>query len=298
MAPPQSTSLRAPGRFVRPGDRLTRAVRVLTSEDTADLEELVARDHVAHIFVRAQLDAHGSAAPAAGPLVLGYYDDGELTSACWVGMNIVPLTCTPIQAKRFGEAALRLGRRFSSVFGPAEAVRGIWDVLRFGSQTAFDIRPSQPLLATGHPPQIAPVATVRPAIPAEYDVVLPACAAMFQEELGYSPFGGGGSQYRQRVLNLIDRGQSLVDISPDGAVIFKADLGTVTRHATQIQGVWLAPEHRGRGLAAGYMSAVVRHALTVAPVASLYVNDFNAPAIAAYERVGFERVGEYSTVLF
>ncbi|RZU61905.1 GNAT family N-acetyltransferase [Zhihengliuella halotolerans] len=273
-------------------------MRVLTSEDTADLEGLVARDPVAHIFVRAQLDAHGSAAPAGGPLVLGYYDDGELTSACWVGMNIVPLTSTPIQAKRFGEAALRLGRRYSSVFGPAEAVRGIWDVLRFGSQAAFDIRPSQPLLATGVPPRIAPVATVRPAIPAEYDVVLPACAAMFQEELGYSPFGGGGFQYRQRVLNLIERGQSLVDISPQGPIIFKADLGTVTRQVSQIQGVWLAPEHRGRGLAAGYMSAVVHHALTVAPVASLYVNDFNAPAIAAYERVGFERVGEYSTVLF
>jgi predicted GNAT family acetyltransferase len=27
------------------------------------------------------------------------------------------------------------------------------------------------------------------------------------------------------------------------------------------------------------------------------VNDFNAPAIALYERVGFERVGEFQTIL-
>jgi predicted GNAT family acetyltransferase len=31
---------------------------------------------------------------------------------------------------------------------------------------------------------------------------------------------------------------------------------------------------------------------------SLYVNDFNAPARAAYERVGFREVGRYASVLF
>ncbi|GHD07563.1 N-acetyltransferase GCN5 [Zhihengliuella salsuginis] len=271
---------------------------MLSGEDTADLSGLVDRDPVAHIFVRAQLDVHGSAAPEGGPLVLGYFDDGQLTSACWVGANIVPLNCTALQAKRFGEAVLRLGRSFSSLFGPASAVRGMWEVLRFGPQTAFDIRASQPLLATGCPPAVPPAATVRPSVPEEYDAVLPACAAMFQEELGYSPLGGGGGAYRQRVRSLIDQGHSFVDIAPDGAVIFKSELGTVTRHVTQIQGVWMSPEFRGRGLAAGYMAAVVRHALMIAPVTSLYVNDFNAPALAAYQRVGFEKVGDFATVLF
>ncbi len=34
------------------------------------------------------------------------------------------------------------------------------------------------------------------------------------------------------------------------------------------------------------------------PVVSLYVNDYNAPALATYRRVGFEQVGTYATVLF
>jgi predicted GNAT family acetyltransferase len=37
---------------------------------------------------------------------------------------------------------------------------------------------------------------------------------------------------------------------------------------------------------------------TLAPTVSLYVNDFNAPAIAAYDAVGFERVGMFATVMF
>jgi hypothetical protein len=30
----------------------------------------------------------------------------------------------------------------------------------------------------------------------------------------------------------------------------------------------------------------------------LYVNDFNAPARAAYSRVGFHEVGEFTSILF
>jgi hypothetical protein len=46
------------------------------------------------------------------------------------------------------------------------------------------------------------------------------------------------------------------------------------------------------------MAAVVLAALRLAPVVSLYVNDFNAPARAAYCRVGFTQAGTFMSVLF
>ena len=56
---------------------------------------------------------------------------------------------------------------------------------------------------------------------------------------------------------------------------------------------------RGRGLANGGMAAVVVAAQqTIAPVVSLYVNDFNTPARAAYTKVGFAEVGTFMSVLF
>jgi uncharacterized protein len=81
--------------------------------------------------------------------------------------------------------------------------------------------------------------------------------------------------------------------------VFKAEIGAVSRAACQVQGVWVAPSRRGRGIGAAGTAAVVEYARTsIAPVVSLYVNDFNQSARAAYRRVGFREVGRYASVLF
>jgi predicted GNAT family acetyltransferase len=73
----------------------------------------------------------------------------------------------------------------------------------------------------------------------------------------------------------------------------------VTPAGAQVQGVWVAPPFRGRGLAAPGMAEVVETVRReIAPVVSLYVNGFNTRAVRAYERVGFRTVGVYATVLF
>ena len=122
---------------------------------------------------------------------------------------------------------------------------------------------------------------------------------MFTEEVGVSPEAGdGGALYRSRVAELIRIGRSYARIE-DGRVVFKAEIGAVTPLACQIQGVWVHPDLRGRGHAVAGMAAVVKHALDCfAPVVSLYVNDYNVPARAAYRKVGFKEVDTFMSVLF
>ena len=82
-------------------------------------------------------------------------------------------------------------------------------------------------------------------------------------------------------------------------VVFKAEVGSVTPHVCQVQGVWVPPDLRGRGLAARGMAAVAKISLaSIAPVVTLYVNDYNAPARAAYLRAGFTETGTFMSVLF
>ena len=82
-------------------------------------------------------------------------------------------------------------------------------------------------------------------------------------------------------------------------MLFKAEIGSATERACQVQGVWVDPARRGEGLSVAGMAAVVALALdAVAPVVSLYVNDYNLPARRAYARVGFTEVGAFTSVLF
>jgi len=100
------------------------------------------------------------------------------------------------------------------------------------------------------------------------------------------------------VAELVSSGRAFARFE-DGEVVFKAEIGAATPDACQVQGVWVRPDRRGEGLCAPGMAAVVEHAQArIAPVVTLYVNDYNLPARSAYRRVGFRQIGEFATVLF
>ena len=63
--------------------------------------------------------------------------------------------------------------------------------------------------------------------------------------------------------------------------------------------MWVDPALRGRGLGAAGMAGVIDLAQAhIAPVVSLYVNNYNHAAVGAYLQVGFEIVGTFATILF
>ncbi|MBT2536788.1 GNAT family N-acetyltransferase [Arthrobacter sp. ISL-69] len=275
------------------------SIRVLSGPDTAMLRELARTDVVANVFILSHLAATGSAAPTlGGASIFGVFDGDDLVGACWAGANLVPVQLDPELAGLVAEHAHRSGRRFASIFGPADTVLAIYEQLEQLGQAAHEVRADQPLMTITEPPAVLANTDLGFGQLADFDRILPACAAMFEEEVGYSPFLGGREFYSRRVEGLIRQGHSLVHLNADGQVLFKAELGAVTADVTQVQGVWMNPSFRGLGLSAGYMAAVVELAQQLAPVTSLYVNDYNARARATYERVGFRQVGTFATVLF
>jgi uncharacterized protein len=277
----------------------TASLRVLDLRDRIAVDALLARDPVAHVFVTSRVHTAGFEPWRLGGEIWGYVVDGRIESLCYSGANLVPVEATPDAVAAFADRARRQGRRCSSLVGPAHEVLPLWDLLEPSWGQAREVRANQPLMAATGRPLVEPDPAVRLVRPDELDVVLPACVAMFTEEVGVSPLAGdGGAGYRARVGELVFSGRSFARIE-DGRVVFKAEVGAVTAHACQVQGVWVAPELRGRGLAGPGMAAVVQACVDrLAPVVSLYVNDYDAPALATYRRVGFSRVGTFATVLF
>jgi predicted GNAT family acetyltransferase len=218
---------------------------------------------------------------------------------CYSGANLVPVGDDIGALRAFAERARRQGRRCSSIVGPESAVAPLWQALLPHWGEARDVRPSQPLMATSQPSLVEPDPCVRRVEPEQLDVLLPASVAMFTEEVGVSPeVGGGGALYRARVAEIVGSGRAFARIE-DERVIFKAEIGAATGAACQVQGVWVDPALRGTGLGTAGMAAVVNEALSsIAPVVSLYVNDYNEPARRAYAKVGMADIGSFMSVLF
>jgi predicted GNAT family acetyltransferase len=277
--------------------RTSSPVRTLGLGDVQHAMEVCARDPVTNVFVAARILEGGL---SSGRVAVLGYDDGDEQGLCWAGANIVPVECTPAMVVAFAEKVARRRRSASSLCGPADAVLHLWSLLEPEWGQAREVRAVQPVLTMAVSPSAAGVAAdplVRAALDHELDLVVPAAAAMFTEEIGYPPYQGSDRAYRTAVAQLIRDRRTLVRVE-DGQVVFKADIGSVALGVAQVQGVWVHPDRRGRGLAVPAMAAVVDYARRhLAPTVTLYVNDFNAPALATYRRVGFVRTGTFATVL-
>jgi predicted GNAT family acetyltransferase len=280
----------------------TPTARVLDESDEPAVHRLLATDPIAACVLAGRVEAAGTAPASLGAPLWGFGTGRMLDAVCLAGANLIPFAVPGAEraaAVAFAERARRAGRRCSTIVGPAASVAPLWDLLLPHWGPARDHRPRQPLMAIDRAPAVVPEPRVRPVRPEELETLLPAAVAMFTEEVGVSPLRvDGGVGYRARVAELVRAGQSLAWME-DGEVLFKAEIGAVSRAVCQVQGVWVAPAHRGRGIGTAGTAAVVEYARTaIAPVVSLYVNDFNQAARAAYRRVGFREVGLYASVLF
>ncbi|MEH0840868.1 GNAT family N-acetyltransferase [Micromonospora sp. CPCC 205711] len=278
---------------------LTVPVRQLGESERRAVERLLDLDPFAGAQVAERVAARGLAWWRAEGRILGYGARRSLESICWLGGNLTPVLATESAVAAFAEQLATEERICSSIVGRADAVLGLWDRLADHWGPARDVRANQPLLAADALPQVAADPEVRQVRAGEVDRLFPAAVAMYTEEVGVSPLTeDGGRAYRRRVADLVRAGRAYARFV-DGRVVFKAELAVVTRRTAQIQGVWVAPEWRGKGIATAAMAGVVRDALLrVAPTVSLYVNDFNLPARRVYERCGFRPVGTLATVLF
>lgn len=276
-------------------------VRVLGPPDRDAFVALAQRDPVVNVFAEHRARMTNLDERWLGGQVWGLFRDGELVAGCHVAANLVPVQCSDEDAAAFAEVALDRRWNIGTIVGPVDAVRTMWRTL----EDAWPALPreerwTQPHLELSSAPRVAPCPDVRVTTPADLDVLHPACVAMYTEEVGVSPEseGGGADFYRARVQQLIGRGWSFASFDGDG-VVFKAEVACASSHAAQVQGVWVRPDRRGQGLAAPGMAAVVAQVQAgIAPVVSLYVNDWNAPARAAYERVGFTRTATFATLMF
>lgn len=282
--------------------RSDNRVRTLADGDRAEFARLVAADPLVNVRVAARLRrVAGLAANQLGGDVLGVRDDdGRLVAAAVHAGNLVPIGGGPNEWTALGQALARRARRCTAIVGRVDAVDTLWAHVAVSWGPARAVRDRQPLLMldrAGAPR--GGDSRVRLVGSDDLDAYLEASAAMFTAELGVAPhLVTGAADYRRRVAGLVRQRRALAIVESDGAVLFKADVGAISAHTCQLAGVWVRPDQRGRGIGTAALAPVLRHALTLAPTVSLYVNHFNVPARRMYARLGMRPVTDLATVLF
>ncbi len=280
-------------------------IRTLGPADLDAFLELVARNPVVNVFAEYRARTTRLEPRWLGGEMWGRWSDGELVAALHLGANVVPIECTEDDARAFAEHAGSRPRSMSTIVGEHDAVAAFWEVVQGSWNRPREFRWQQPHLEWRAPTDAGAVDTVaadesvRRTERSDLDVLYPACVAMYTEEVGVSPeIGSGADLYRARVLQLMSRGWSFARFD-EGHVTFKAEVACASPTAAQIQGVWVRPERRGEGLSETGMAAVVELVRReIAPEVSLYLNEWNTPALKSYTRVGFVRTATFSTILF
>jgi GNAT superfamily N-acetyltransferase len=223
--------------------------------------------------------------------VSGFAENGRLTALCHVGANVVP---SGDDCGRFAAAAAR--GRARMIIGDERPVTELWNVVGTRMPEPRDDRPGQPVYVIHDPPEPGDTG-VRPANERDYELLLPACAAAHEEEIGIDPIARDPEGFRWRTRSQIEEGRSWAWIE-DSSILFKAEASAWTPSAVQLQQVWVDPPVRNRGYAQRGMRDLIRLLLERVPNVCLFVRPENAPAIRVYEAVGMRRQGSYRSLIF
>jgi ribosomal protein S18 acetylase RimI-like enzyme len=267
-------------------------VRPIGREDQALALSALDRHPVRDVFIASRI-LHDGALTALGPSPLwGAFDGGHLRGLLHVGPNLVPATEDEAACEALATAA---GGLYPTrmVVGERLTVELLWSMIGASFPAPREVRRRQFVYAVEpdrlvRGPRARDGGRARLAERSDEDQVLKLSAAMYTEEMGENPMARDPDGYRRRVRMLIARGWTYV-YERSGRLQFKMDVGCASKLTAQIQGVYVPPELRGHGVGTTAMTACCDLAFARHPNLSLYVNDFNAPAVALYERIGFTR---------
>ncbi len=270
-------------------------IRELNSSDLNSLLNCVQKDLYTHLFVASRASEVLSRKTSAS--VLGYFEDGNLESAIMYGPNLVPVNMTEIASAEFGKFLGQLTNRCASIVGAKSDVVSIWSNVKSFFPEPRLLRETQILFVLENVLPILPDTKVRSVDDSDLEAYVSASIEMFAGEVGLVP--ADLVEYRQRVRSQIVAKFSYGWFSEDGRVLFKVDVGSKFDGACQLQGVWLHPDLRGKGYSTQLLHMAINliqkeHATKI----TLYVNDFNSPAIALYQRLGFTNHNEFQTIFF
>ena len=220
--------------------------------------------------------------------------EGRLEGVALVGHAVYVAADTPRALKAFAliaqgqhNAHMILGEqamvgRFWSHYAPAGQAPRV-----FSREVLFEQR--WPVSAP------EPVAGLRLATLDDLLLVMPVHAAMAYEESGVNPIDVDLHGFRMRCARRIEHGRVWVLVE-GGNLLFKADIASDTPECVYLEGVYVEPASRQRGLGLRSLTQLGCNLLERTKTVGALVNEQNLVAQALFQKAGYKLRGRYDTV--
>lgn len=270
------------------------SLRAVTDEEAREVTAFLNREPLVNVYLLSRLEEEHTAAAAQ---IFAVRHEGEIVMVASLATNVVLAAASDERQARIESAAALIADRIitrvlpvRAIISPSHLVEPLWESLRERLDPPTVIRMVQPIYAIRPRLDFPDLQTARYSTGSDLDRLVPACAAMHKEEVGIDPLLRDPAGYRERIRELVEAGRSIIRLERN-EIASKCEFSAVTRSAVQLMGVWTDPRYRRKGYARETLREVCGHLFRKRKAVTLFVNDFNLPAIALYESLGFQRIG-------
>ncbi|MBK5259134.1 MAG: GNAT family N-acetyltransferase [Thermoanaerobaculia bacterium] len=270
------------------------SLKALADDDVKSAIAFLRRDPFINIYLLSRLQEERA---IAATQTFAVRHEGEIILVASLGTNIVLAADSGGRRDLLEPAIALIADRIitrmipvRAIISPADLVEMLWLRLRTRLDPPTVVRMNQPVYALPRRLDFPALEQARLATVRDLDQLVPACAAMHREEVGIDPLERDAAGYRDRIRELVENQRSIVYVR-QGKIAAKCEFSAVTDEAVQLMGVWTDPRFRRLGLARTTLREVCGHLFRSGRAITLFVNDFNVPAISLYESLGFRRIG-------
>jgi GNAT superfamily N-acetyltransferase len=200
------------------------------------------------------------------------------------------------------EAALRAFAEYARgvpsiymILGEQQKVEWFWDSYSVCEDELRRQRRELLFVQQSPPPVFEPVPQLRLATLDDLDILLPVYGEMHSHESGINPMEVDPEGFKQRWLRRIRQKQVWVWTQGE-RLIFNADIMCDTSDCIYLEGIYVAPEMRGKGLGLRCMSLLSHTLLAYTKSLCLLSDDRNLVADKFFRKAGYEMAGYYNTI--
>lgn len=169
-----------------------------------------------------------------------------------------------------------------------DSIESFWDYYSGGTKNPRLVC-SERLFEIKYPVKVREfVPGLRLATEAELMPVAEAHAEIALEESGVNPMEKDREGYLNRVLRRINQGRTWAVVDDEGKLVFKADIVAETPDVSYLEGIYVHPDYRGKGIGANCLSQLSRNLLEKVKHVCLLSNEDFQNAHRTYQKAGFK----------